>query len=134
VSLTVARGRVDPAPGRRGEHQVEGLAVTLPRLERRDVDLDGHCGQVAARLLRQPRAQLDAHDREAALEQWPGGLAGPAAYLEQAGAALEPGQVDEIFEELLGVGRSSRVVQVRGRVERASQLLAHGIGGRRQGK
>ena len=51
-------------------------------------------------MLRELRAELDADDREAALEQRPRRLAGRAADLEQPRARLEPGERDEVVEEL----------------------------------
>jgi hypothetical protein len=62
VSLLVADLGVDPAPGGRGVDQVEALRLALPGLERRDVNLDRHAGEIATGHVGEPRAQLDAHD------------------------------------------------------------------------
>ena len=125
VSLPVTQLGVDPMPGRRGEHQVERVGRALPRLERLDVDLDGQSFEVVPRALRELCPQLDAHDGETPREQRTRRFAGRAADLEQTRARLEAGQVNEVVEEPFRVIGTGGVVQIRGRVERLAQRLAH---------
>ena len=68
--------------------------------------------------------QLDADDREAALEQRPRRLAGRAADLEQPRAGLEPGERDQVVEQLRRILGPRRVVELGGGLERLPQRLA----------
>ena len=100
VRLRVAQrsGRSSATPSRRRRGRSSGVAV--PRLERRDVDRRPAgrrgSGARARRVARRARRRR----REAALEQRPRRLAGRAADLEQPRARLEPGERDQVVEEL----------------------------------
>src|SRR5262245_44340583 len=61
VSLLVADRRIDPVPSGRCIDEVEALGFTLPILERLDVDLNRHPGQVAARNFCEVCSDFDAH-------------------------------------------------------------------------
>ena len=89
------------------------------------MNLDGQAGEILARLLRELGSQLDAHDREAAVEHRPRRLAGRASDLQQTCAGREAGELDEVVEQGFGIVRPGGVVEVGGRVERAAQRLAH---------
>jgi hypothetical protein len=99
------------------------LGLAVPRLEPFDLDLDREAGQVAACLLGELRAHLDADDGEAALEQRTGRLAGPRADLQQPVAGLEVGQRDEVVEQLIRVRGPRRVVKTRRHLEGVPERL-----------
>jgi len=69
-----------------------------------------------------------ANDREAALKQWLSRLAGRAPDLEQPASRFEPGQLDEVVEQLLGIRRPRGVVDVSGAVEGPPQRLGRPAG------
>jgi hypothetical protein len=100
VSLAIADRGIDPMPGSRRVDEVECFLLTVPLLERHDVDLDGETDQVAARALRELRTHLNADDGEAALEQDAGCLASRATNLQEPVTALEVGHLDEVIEKL----------------------------------
>jgi hypothetical protein len=64
VRLAVADRRVDPVPCGRRVDKVELVALVVPDLERGNMDLGGHAGQVLARVLGEAHTQLDADDGE----------------------------------------------------------------------
>jgi hypothetical protein len=111
-------------PSGRGVDEVKGFSLALPRFERLDVDLDRQARQVAARMLGELRAHLDADDGEAALEQCARCLARRAPDLQEPIAGFELGQLDEIVEQLVRVRRPRCLIQVSGRIEGAPQRLA----------
>ena len=121
----VADGRVDPVPGGRRVDQVEPLArAGPPLLEPPLDDLGVQPGQVAARGGGQVRAEFDAGDPETAPGQRDGGLAGPAAHFQQVVARSQPGDGDELVEELSRVVRADLVVAPRRLVERVPEPQA----------
>ena len=71
VRLAIPNGRVEPVPAGRGEDEIERSALPLPLLERRHVGLEREAVEVASRAARERFAELDAHDREARLEERP---------------------------------------------------------------
>src|SRR5262249_8958489 len=98
VSLGIADLGIDPVLRGRRVDEVERFLLTLPFLERQDVDLDRETDQVAARALRELRTHLNADDGEAPLEQDPGCLASRATNLQEPVTELEFGQPDEVIE------------------------------------
>jgi hypothetical protein len=124
-------GSPDRASARRcGIDEVEALRLCLPGLELSDMDLGRQPSKVAASLRGELRSHLNADDRESAVQQRPGCLAGRAADFQQAIARLEPGQFDEVVKQFARIGRPRRVVQVGGRVEGPPQRverLAHAL-------
>ena len=108
----VTHGRVDPMPSRGGEDEAETLALwRLPGFEGAFEHLGSwEAHEVAPRLSRQLRAELDASDPETAPQKWESRLARAAADFEKVIAGLEAGKLDQRIEELVGVVRAGLVV------------------------
>ena len=110
-------------PGGGRVDEVACSRFVLPLFEGRDADLHRQAREVAPRALGELRAELDADDREAALEERTRGLARRATDLEQPVVGLELAQLDEIVEELLRIRGPRLVIEVGGRVERAPEVV-----------
>src|SRR5580704_11154015 len=121
----VADSRIDPVPGGRRVDQVKPLArAGLPLLEPPLDDLSVQAGQIPACGGGQLRAELDAGNPETAPGQRDGGLAGSAAQLQQVVAPGQPGDGDELVEELSRVVRADLLVAPRRLVERLPEPQA----------
>jgi hypothetical protein len=124
VRLAIANLRIDPVPRSRRVDKVEGLRLVLPALERSYVDLSGEACQVSSRDFSELASQFEADDREATFEQGASRFAGRAADFEQASPRFERCKSDQVLKELLGIIRSSAVIEVGGGVKGATKGLA----------
>ena len=97
---------------RRGaEHDVERLVWQRPAFEGGCDHLDGgEASQVTPRDGRQLGSELDRDDLTAALGQWHGRLAGPAADLQHPAARPDAGQLGQVVEHCRGVARPRSIV------------------------
>src|SRR5262245_29524730 len=88
--------------------------------------LGGQAREVAPRLAGKPGAQLDTDDAKAPLEQRPRGRPGTAADLEEPLAGTQCGELHEVVEECLRIGRPGSGIEVRNTVEGLAQYLPVG--------
>ena len=109
-----------------GEHCVEALAAGIPGFEVvvGDLDLVAELGEASFGQGGQVRADLDAADVQASLEERSGCLAGPRSDLNDAVTGPQAGQLDELLEHLGRRHGSAGVVGRRVLVEGQSELFA----------
>ena len=114
--------------GVEGDDCIEGGTGRGPVLERGDDDPNAwECGEIPPRHGGKALTELDSDDLEPALGEKRGGLPGSAADLDEACARAEPGELDQIVDELAWRGRPRAVVELRRIVERGPEKARVGF-------
>lgn len=80
--------------------------------------------EIATRNRRKILAELDAYDAASSTRKMTRGLARAASHLQHRGIVIESAEREEVVEDLIGVFRTSLVVELGRTIKRPFQLVA----------